>query len=67
MTYDEFFANINTLEIAGEIITSIPDSREIKQTFLYILDSAREDVEVWEILRERLAGYLFKQSQYDIY
>jgi hypothetical protein len=67
MTYDEYFANINTLEIAEEIITSIPASREIKQTFLYILDSARGDVEAWEILRERLAGYLFKQSQYDIY
>jgi hypothetical protein len=57
-TIEWFKSKIQTVEIANEIIEGIPSSLPIKSTFQTLIDLAKNDPEFWEILQDRLAGYL---------
>ncbi|MEH2201147.1 hypothetical protein [Nostoc sp.] len=60
MNIEEFKEKITDKNIAQEIINGIQDE-SLKRTFeVFLLES--DDPETWEILRERLSGFLVKNQ-----
>ena len=57
-----YLSKINSIEIAQEIIESLQDTKT-KKRFLVFLESAKIDLDDFELLRERLSGYLSKLSE----